>query len=324
MTDTLGRLAGTPGGFRHQAFFYDGIRQFVRGVSSFVRAGLDAGEPVLVVVDGPKIDALRTALGRDYGKVQFADMGQVGANPARIIPAWADFVAAHGGDGQRVRGVDEPIGPDRDAPALVECQRHEALLNVAFAESGDWTLLCPYDTRALPAGVIETARHTHPLVAGPGGEEQSDEYEGAEVLAAPFADPLPDPAGDEVVEVRFDRDSSTGSIRDMVAIRAADAGLDIDATDDVMLAVSELLSNSLRHAGGGGVLRVWTEEARFCFEVQDRGRLLEPLAGRTRPSRYGNGGRGLWLVNHLCDLVQVRTVPEGTVVRVHMRRPPAG
>jgi hypothetical protein len=27
----------------------------------------------------------------------------------------------------------------------------------------------------------------------------------------------------------------------------------------------------------------------------------------------------MWLVNHLCDLVQVRSSPDGTTVRVHMR-----
>ena len=35
------------------------------------------------------------------------------------------------------------------------------------------------------------------------------------------------------------------------------------------------------------------------------------------------GGRGLWIVNQLCDLVQIRSAPSGTVVRVHVhaRRP---
>ena len=32
------------------------------------------------------------------------------------------------------------------------------------------------------------------------------------------------------------------------------------------------------------------------------------------------GGRGLWLANQLCDLVQVRTFELGNVVRIHMAR----
>ena len=31
------------------------------------------------------------------------------------------------------------------------------------------------------------------------------------------------------------------------------------------------------------------------------------------------GGKGLWLVNQLCDLVQARTSHAGTVARLHMR-----
>ena len=30
---------------------------------------------------------------------------------------------------------------------------------------------------------------------------------------------------------------------------------------------------------------------------------------------------GLWLASHLCDLVQIRTLPEGTVVRLHHEAP---
>jgi hypothetical protein len=33
--------------------------------------------------------------------------------------------------------------------------------------------------------------------------------------------------------------------------------------------------------------------------------------------RHG-GGRGLWMVNQLCDLVQLRTLPAGAVVRLHL------
>jgi len=32
------------------------------------------------------------------------------------------------------------------------------------------------------------------------------------------------------------------------------------------------------------------------------------------------GGHGLWLVNQLCDLVQMRTFASGSVVRVHLHR----
>jgi hypothetical protein len=36
------------------------------------------------------------------------------------------------------------------------------------------------------------------------------------------------------------------------------------------------------------------------------------------PDPDPESGRGLWLVNQLCDLVQIRSGPSGTTIRVHM------
>lgn len=309
-----------PLSFRHQALFYRGPEEFVARVSSFVRAGIRSGESVVVAVGAEKIVALRAALGGDARTVHFADMAAVSANPARVIPAWTELLATYGRPGCRLRGVGEPMGAVRTPAELVECQRHEALLNVAFATSEAWSLLCPYDTGALPSSVIATAHLTHPLVADSAGERTSAGYLGLDASGAPFDDQLPEPATDDIVSVQFDAESSISSLRHLVGSLAARSELDIDATNDVILAVSELLTNSVRHGGGRGQLRVWSEGDRFCFEVHDGGRILEPLAGRTRPPRFGEGGRGLWLVNQLCDLVQVRNFPGGTVVRVHKRR----
>jgi hypothetical protein len=41
--------------------------------------------------------------------------------------------------------------------------------------------------------------------------------------------------------------------------------------------------------------------------------------GRLRPPVDSAGGRGLWLANQLCDLVQVRALDEGNVVRLYVR-----
>ena len=56
-------------------------------------------------------------------------------------------------------------------------------------------------------------------------------------------------------------------------------------------------------------------------EVRDAGRIENPMAGRERPPPERDGGRGLWMVNQLCDLVQLRSFPDGVTVRVHMYLP---
>ena len=54
----------------------------------------------------------------------------------------------------------------------------------------------------------------------------------------------------------------------------------------------------------------------FC-EVEDHGSMVSPLVGRIRPNPDACGGRGVWIANQLCDLVQIRSGNAGTVVRVH-------
>src|SRR5258706_10032173 len=85
--------------FRHEALMYAGMADFLAGTVPFIRGGLEAGEPVLVVESAAKIALLRSELGPDARSVVFADMADVGANPARIIPAWRDFVKKNGGEG---------------------------------------------------------------------------------------------------------------------------------------------------------------------------------------------------------------------------------
>jgi anti-sigma regulatory factor (Ser/Thr protein kinase) len=99
------------------------------------------------------------------------------------------------------------------------------------------------------------------------------------------------------------------------------AGLDAVRTADLVLAADEIATNSIRHGRGIGILRVWIEDRSVICDVRDAGQLDEPLAGRSRPATDQIGGRGLWLVNQLCELVQVRSSMAGTIVRLHVDRP---
>ncbi len=105
-------------------------------------------------------------------------MAEVGTNPARIFPAWQQFVAEHSGEGRTLRGIGEPIWAERSPAELAECQRHEALLNACF-DDPDFLRLCPYDTTALGAAVVEQARRNHPFVSTRGRAASSSSFPGA-------------------------------------------------------------------------------------------------------------------------------------------------
>lgn len=63
---------------------------------------------------------------------------------------------------------------------------------------------------------------------------------------------------------------------------------------------------------------MWHTERGVVCQISDSGHITDPLVGRTRPGPNVPGGRGLWVANLLCDLVQLRSDATGTVIRLHM------
>lgn len=303
--------------FRHEAMLYGGWSEFLAGAVPFIRDGVRAGEPVLVVESREKIARLREAMGSDSGKVMFEDMAEVGANPARIIPAWRDFVDIHGASDLGLRGIGEPIWRGRTDDELVECQRHESLLNVAFSGGRPWHLLCPYDTAKLDAAVIAEARRSHEFVSEEGRCHVSVEFRGVDGCGEPFAAAMPGVSRD-AAEVAFDADGLLKVRREVMRF-ATRAGLNALRAAQLVSAVNEVATNSVQHGGGNGSVGMWRTGDELLCEVRDSGTYTQALADRLRPGEDVNDPRGLWLANQLCELVQIRATPEGTVVRLHMR-----
>ena len=297
-------------GFQHEALIYEGPAEYLEGTVPFLRAGIEAGEPVRAAVGESQRQMLEGELGDAEG-VRFADMEQLGRNPAWIIPFWREFVDE--ACGRPVRGIGEPVWAARSRAALDECQRHEALLNVAFDPGPYWSLLCPYNAGSLGDEVLEVVACSHPHIHRDGRVEQSSAFDSCPDA---LAGELPPPAA--TPETLAFGVAELGEVRNRVAAAAEAAGMDPIAAADLATATSELAANSVMHGGGSGTLRLWHEDSRLLAEVEDRGRIEEPLVGRLRPDISQEGGRGLWLANQLCDLVQIRSGERGTTVRLHL------
>jgi anti-sigma regulatory factor (Ser/Thr protein kinase) len=160
--------------------------------------------------------------------------------------------------------------------------------------------------------VLEKVAVSHRHVHRAGRSEESAAFE-ADLDC--FAGELPPPAAESEV-VAFGR-AGLSEVRDRVAAAAERVGMGPSNVADLVIAASELAANSVMHGGGSGRLRLWEEGDRLLVEVEDRGRIEEPLVGRLRPGIAQEGGRGLWLANQLCDLVQIRSGEAGTRVRLH-------
>lgn len=320
---TIATSLDPPQGFRHEAFLYSGDESFLSGTVPFIEKGVGGGESVLVVVNARKTDMLRAELGQMADGVAFADMDQVGRNPARIIPAWRKFVDENSGRSQPMRGIGEPIWAGRTDAELAECHHHEALLNVAFLTTKQFWLFCPYNTKTLGSDVIERMAANHPILFDGEKTSESQAYDFDVALSKLFYEPLAEPLSDPM-ELAFSA-QSLGELRRWVAQRALAAGLDAPRVDDLVLAVNEIATNSVKHGGGYGQLRIWDEEGAIVCDIFDDGHIRHPLAGRELPDREQDRGRGLWLANQVCDLVQIRSSADGTMVRLRQtNRAPAG
>ncbi len=236
-------------------------------------------------------------------------MAVLGANPARIIPAWRAF--ADDAAGRPMRGIGEPIWAGRRPVEVAEGQFHEALLNLSPAGDTPLWLVCPYDADALDPAVIDEALRSHPFhTDGDTGTEGMDlDYAGEAHALDLFSAPLPEPAGRVT---QLDTDTAAGMATEL--LRQADAvGLPALSSARLATAVDAVTSS----AAGEVSVRLWQEQGTLVCQIDDTVAVLDPLVGRSSTLAVQGPERGIRIANELCDLVQVRSGAAGTSVRLH-------
>jgi anti-sigma regulatory factor (Ser/Thr protein kinase) len=299
------------GSLLHDALFYRGSSEYAAGVGAFLEQGLRAGEAMLVAAPPDKLELLRSALGDDARRIRFEDMSDVGRNPNRILPLIHDWSERHRG---RARFVGEPIWPGRTEAEKVEGARHEALINMAFGRQ-PLSILCPYDAAGLDPATLGCAERTHPTILSCDGERHgSRHYDDPREVFAASEWPLAPPAG-PYTEWSFTDDLHL--LREFVAGSSAAAAMTASRRADFVFALNEIAGNAIRHGAGHGAARIWRDDHEVIGEINGPGWVTDWFAGRRRPATLASGGRGLWLVNQLADLVELRTGPDGTTVRIH-------
>jgi anti-sigma regulatory factor (Ser/Thr protein kinase) len=147
---------------------------------------------------------------------------------------------------------------------------------------------------------------------------------------APAGPPSPGPGGGDRLSSPSAGDMSYGYTTDLAAIRAIvyryakQAGLPEHRAIDLVLAVSEVAANTVRHAKSPGSLKIWYDTKEIICQIQDEGTIHGPLAGQRKPSLDAMGGHGLWIVHQVCDDVEMHSDETGTTIRLHMKLPQLG
>ncbi len=278
----------------------------------FIRDGLEAGEPVMVAVSALHTKWLRDVLD-GQAEVEFVDMEQLGRNPAQIIPAWQQFLNTGSGRFRPVRGVGEPIWPARRPEELVECQLHEAMLNIAIDPETPFWLICSYDAVTLSPAVVEEAHRSHPVIVDAGSYHGSAHYTGRAHVDEMFAADLSELVGRPIATVVTAHNVSR--LYTYIKLELYVAGLPIGAAGDLAAATQQLALNSLQREAAEVTVQMWSQPHALICEVVDDTVIDHVLLGRRAP--VDDEHAGLWDANQLCDLVQMRSSPAGTTVRVH-------
>jgi len=216
----------------------------------------------------------------------------------------------------RVRLVGEPAWPAGPPEMIREWHRYESALNEAL-RSFPVTLVCTYPTGRIDAAIASGALRTHPMVRNGKLRASPDFVEPADFLRIEASVDLEPPSG----TVAMGDPSDLVRARRFVMNRATEAGLPPDRVYDLTVAVSEILTNAMRHGSSPTALWAWTDEDRLLCQVEDRGPGgVHPLAGYLPPPRGPEEGRGLWIARQLADLVETVSGPGGTIVRLQMER----
>ena len=103
------------------------------------------------------------------------------------------------------------------------------------------------------------------------------------------------------------REANLSELRHYVSDWASEHMPEREPVEELVLAVNEIATNSVRHGGGVGILRVWREQKALLCEVQDAGHIRDPMLGRVEPDGLAATSRGLWIADQFCDLVEIRS-----------------
>lgn len=297
----------------HEARLYENPQQLERAVGDFIAGGAQAGEPVLAVLPPHTIERVLGGLGELACHVRFEDMEVVGANPNCLLELYQEWIEAHD---SRVRVLEEGIWPDRSYPEIVECLRHQALLNDELG-SCPASILCLYDAARLAPEVLAGAELTHPSLMNADGVRRSSSRYGVPLEVYAGTHWPQEAAKPPVSKLAFDGDLH--ALRQSVAADPIVAKLSAERRADLVFAVNEAATKTVEYGDGECTARIWHDGNGVVTEVSSSAVLERTALGRRRPAPESLRGRGLWLVNQLCDLVELRIGRHGTSMRIHVR-----
>ncbi len=305
-------------GFRHQCCVYGTDAEFLAMAVPFAQEGLRRAQPVLVTTTSANLDLLHEAMGRDAGKLVYAESAYFGRRPPQLAHALHRYWSRHQPAGSTgvVRVLTEPARAGGSRREVAELKRMEAGFNVVLADTGIW-MICPYDTRSVEAEVIEDARRTHPESLVGRKAEPSGQFMAPEEFETPRTSPR-SAGGDDVF--RFEGD--------LVAVRrhVLDKAGPLLRSEKTLamfgVAVGEAIAYLLKHGIDRAAVWVRPVAGRVVCTLHSD----QPLDGRPffgfRPPNLRLPDDSLGMANRVCEWLDISSDAFGCTIELAMAAQP--
>jgi len=304
-------------GLEHDALIYGSDESLMSTLVPWLHEGLEQEDGAIVATTAPHIDQLRDALGSDGDSVSFLSADDLYVHPVQTIATWQRVLSDAADTGVTYTRIVGEVRFGATEDLQTSWTRYESALNAVFERSPAW-IVCPYDVRTLPPAVIDQAWRTHPTVWD-STRRKSDRYEVPARLLREIVEPGRAVTGPPSLELQID--GSVSEVREAVRALGREARLPRSRVEELVLAVSELAGNTVRHAGGGGRLALWiTSEGIVCEVTDHGGGMADPLAGLVPPKPSASAGMGLWIARQLSDSFAIGADGDGTTVRIAVDR----
>lgn len=308
--------------FSHHLLLHDSDDELLGTVVPFLRAGVRAGQGVVVCCRARATGLLRAELGTD-GPVVYLDYDETYSTPIATIATYQQLIDQHLAAGtDHVRVAAEAVY-DRAPDQRVEWSRYEAVANHAM-EPYPVSAVCLYDTRWIPTDMLEAGRCTHPtLITGAIRSDNPDYIDPGEFLRR-TNQPPPEPLEQEPPDLEMRGVTDLDELRLQLEVCLFRTTHMAHEATDVVLAANEVTTNAIRHGRPPVTFRLWVQPDRCVCTVTDGGTGIDdPFAGYIWPgslSTLATHGMGLWLARRLCDRVDIFHGHEGFTVRLTIKR----
>ncbi|MEV5572622.1 sensor histidine kinase [Spirillospora sp. NPDC052269] len=316
--DDFGRRPSR-GRLRHRALLYASDDEFREAAIAYLAEGAAAGDVLVAILPEARRRLLLAPAAAGLGKIEFLDASDWYSGPAKTIASFHERGRTDWWGRGRLRVLTEPPWDGRSPLEIVEWQRHESVLNVAFAATPT-LLTCAYDIRTVPGDVLAGVGRTHPAFADAAGEWPSPSYtDPAAFYAECNRSPLGPPP--RAAEHRRFTTGQLPDVRRFLSGRAERYGLPSDRRLPFLLAANEVATAVIRHGGGQGDLWVWATADELVCELTDpAARVEDRFLGHIPPRLDRPTEAAMWAVRCLCHIVEIRSdARAGTRIRLHVR-----